>query len=176
MMWKIWRVQKSDILLQESMRHHYSKPRGFVGRQLFYRIYYNDHFHGCIGFGSAVLHLPGRKVDWPLNNGVNNIFYQIWPWNGEKYPLRNFTTKALLEAEKIAKEDYKSWYGDEVKWFESLVELPRTGDLYLKAGYKEIGITQGKTCVRTWGQSTDSWGGRRVWDIGNPKRVFFKTA
>lgn len=45
--------------------------------------------------------------------------------------------------------DWKQKYGDDVIAFETLIELPRTGELYKRAGYKEIGITKGYTCKRS---------------------------
>lgn len=133
--------------------------------------------YGCIAFGSATKHLPNREILGSLNNGLNNIFYHVErPEGVAKYPLRNFTTSVLRQAEELAMKDYEEKYGDKVTWLETLVELPRTGDLYLKAGYIETGITKGFTCKRVSGVSTDSWGGRRVWDHNNlrPKRVFQK--
>ena len=169
------RIKKSDEFLKSLMAVHYSQPKGFVGRQIFYKIRYDKTIYGCIAFGSATRHLPGREILGNLNNGLNNIFYHVFPPEG-KYPIRNFTTKCLLEAEKLAVLDYKENYGDHVNWLETLVELPRTGDLYLKAGYEEVGLTKGFTCKRVGGIGTDSWGGKRVWDTTNlrPKRVFFK--
>ena len=72
--------------------------------------------------------------------------------------------------------DWESKYGDKVIGFETLVELPRTGELYLRAGWSEVGITKGYTCKRVAGKGTDSWSGKRVWDTKKlrPKRVFCK--
>lgn len=174
-MFSIRKINKGDQILQRMMQEHYSQPKGFVGRQLFYHIFYEDRFYGCIAFGSATLHLPGRNKYPNLNNGMNNIFYHIQKLNN-KYPCRNFTTKALLAAEPIAINDWCNYYRNEVYWLESLVELPRTGDLYKKAGYINVGITKGYTCKRIAGKGTDSWGGQRVWDRINlrPKLVFIK--
>lgn len=168
-------TRKNDPDLQRLMSVHYSQPKGFVGRQLFYRIEYNGVLYGCIAFGSATKHLPGRKLPFHLNTGMSNIFYHVEKQNGA-YPKRNFTTYALLEAEKVATIDYEIKYKDKVNWLETLVELPRSGDLYLKAGYTLVGITKGYTCKRIAGESTDKWTGRRVWVHVNlrPKSVFVK--
>jgi len=168
-------IKKSDPLLRTLMEDHYSQPKGFVGRQLFYEISFAEKIYGCIAFGSATRHLPNRPANDNLNAGLNNIFYHIVKPDGG-YPIRNFTTYCLLNAEKRACEDYERKYGDRVQWLETLVELPRTGDLYRKAGYQEIGLTKGYTCKRIGGESTDSWGGKRIWDTKNlrPKRVFYK--
>lgn len=171
----IVRTSKADTDLQAMMAVHYSQPKGFVGRQIFYRIEHDAKLYGCIAFGSATKFLPGRKLSWPLSAGMNNIFYHVEKISG-RYPLRNFTTKALLIAEPIAAADYEAKYGSVVRWLESLVEYPRTGDLYLKAGYTHVGDTKGYTCKRMAGTGTDSWTGKRVWDTKNlrPKRVFIK--
>ena len=73
-------------------------------------------------------------------------------------------------------EDWKTKYGDLVLGFETLVELPRTGEVYKRDGWTEVGLTKGYTCKRTKGKGTDSWSGKRVWDTINlrPKRVFCK--
>ena len=146
----------------------------WVGRY-FTKLLTTELFYGYIAFGSATRHLPGRAVIGDLKNGVNNIFYHIEKVEG-KYPKRNFTTFSLLEAEKKVIIDYPKKYSDNVHWFETLVELPRTGDLYKKAGYDLVGQTKGFTCKRTAGQGTDSWTGQRVWDTVNlrPKLVFVK--
>lgn len=171
----IVKTTKGDPDLKSMMVRHYSQPKGFVGRQLFYRIEQNNILYGCIAFGSATKHLPGRNIIGSLNNGLNNIFYHIEK-RDEKYPLRNFTTYCLLQAEKIAAIEYELQYGDEVKWLETLVELPRSGDLYLKAGYIFVGTTIGYTCKRVAGKGTDSWGGKRIWNKTDlrPKKVFVK--
>jgi hypothetical protein len=65
-------------------------------------------------------------------------------------------------------------YGDVPIGFESLVELPRSGEVYKRDGWTEVGVTKGQTCKRIAGKGTDSWTGRRVWDTKNlrPKRIF----
>jgi hypothetical protein len=103
---------------------------------------------------------------------VNNIFYHIEP--GAGYPLRNFTTRVLREFRKQIAGDWQDKYGQSVMGFETLVELPRTGELYRRDGWTEVGITKGQTCKRVAGKGSDSWTGKRVWDTVNlrPKRVF----
>lgn len=93
------------------------------------------------------------------------------------YPERNFTSKVLLAFEDRSASDWEEKYGDKVLAFESLVELPRSGELYRRAGYTKIGTTQGITCRRVPGNSpSEKWKGRRVWDYDNPrpKYVFCK--
>lgn len=172
-------ITKADKGFRASWLEHYSHPKGFVGRQLFYRIDYDDITYGYIGFGSATRHLAGRPhwyVDTiGLNHGLNNTFYHVYRVNG-KYPCRNFTVQVLLRAENAAREDYERKYFDRVRWLETLVELPREGRLYRMAGYEEVGLTKGFTCKRIAGQGSDGWSGKRVWDLQNlrPKRVFIK--
>jgi hypothetical protein len=59
------------------------------------------------------------------------------------------------------------------------VELPRTGECYLRDGWQEIGVTKGFSCKRTNEESdisTDIWTGRRIWDTSSlrPKRIFVR--
>jgi len=172
-------VAKNDPELHRLMAVHYTHPKGFVGRQLFFHITWAGTLYGCIAFGSATRYLPGRPTSVAdLTHGLNNIFYHIEKQDG-RYPCRNFTTRALLLAEPLAIAAYETRYHDAVWWLESLVELPRTGDLYRKAGYREVGITKGYTCRRVGGNVlTEVFDGRRVWNMDpnslRPKRVFLK--
>lgn len=165
---------------------HYSQPKGFVGRNICYAVMVEDTYYGAIVGGSSTLHLAGRDEFFGLTKEikrdtlkqiVNNIFYHIEKRNG-RYPVRNMVPTVLgLFRERIT-VDWKSKYGDEVIGFESLIELPRTGEAYKRDGWIEVGITKGQTCKRVSGQGTDSWTGKRVWDTKNlrPKKVFVRWA
>ncbi len=158
-----------------NMDGHYSKPLGFVGRNICYAIVHDGLCYGSIAGGSATRFLPGRKVIGILNNGVNNIFYHVEKRDGQ-YPFRNFTSSVLKLYRKTVERDWSERYGDTVLWHETLVELPRTGECYRRDGWCLTGQTKGFTCKRTAGQGTDSWSGKRVWDMGTlrPKLVFVK--
>ena len=163
--------------VRAAMHSHYSQPKGFVGRQLLYRIEVDGVVYGFIGWGSATRHLPGRTFPvTTINHGLNNTFFHIGKVN-DRYPCRNFTTRVVLENEPIAVADYQKKYHDAVWWLETLVEIPRTGELYTRAGYQEVGLTKGFTCKRVAGPSSDGWTGKRVWNTTTlrPKRVFIKT-
>lgn len=175
-------ISKTDSRLQELMKVHYNQPKGFVGRSICYAILYDGTFYGAIVAGSSTLHLPNRNEFFnicksDLNHIVNNIFYHIEKING-KYPIRNFSVKVLQLWRDRVVQDWKTKYGDDVIGFESLVELPRTGEIYLRDGWIEIGLTKGYTCKRVAGMGTDSWTGKRVWNTTDlrPKRVFVKTS
>lgn len=157
---------------------HYSQPKGFVGRVLSYAVLYGEVYYGHILGGSATLHLPGRHeflgTDRSCLNGiVNNIFFHVEP-GVDGYPIRNFTTACLKLWTQVVARDWEAKYGDRVVGYESLIELPRTGECYRRAGWTEVGQTVGYTCKRAGGKGTDSWTGKRVWDVKNlrPKRVF----
>lgn len=161
------------------MADHYSKPKGFVGRQLIYKVNFEGQCYGAIAAGSATRHLPGREeffpLEPPLNNLVNNTFFHVFPAGGN-YPFRNFTSATVAAWRKRVVLDWEDEYGDSVMGWETLVELPRTGELYRRDGWTEVGQTKGYTCKRVAGESTDSWTGKRVWDTKNlrPKRVFLR--
>ena len=106
---------------------------------------------------------------------MNNIFYHVEKVNGD-YPFRWFTVAVLKLFRQQVAQDWKARYGDDVIGFESLVELPRTGECYKKDGWDLVGQTVGYTCKRTAGRGTDSWSGKRVWDTEHlrPKLVFVK--
>jgi len=166
------------------MANHYSNPKGFVGRNIVYIITFNNIYYGAIVGGSATLHLAGRNKYfndrfnkfWSLNNIVNNLFFHIEPKYG-KYPLRNFSQKILDEFQERIIIDWKQKYGDDVLGFETLIELPRTGEIYKRNKWEMIGQTIGYTCKRVAGVGTDNWSGKRVWNTKElkPKLVFAKT-
>ena len=172
------RTSSKDSRLLDRMESHYSKPKGFVGRSLCYAVIYNWRYYGHIVAGSATLNLPNRHKflgtnKEQLNNIVNNIFFNISPWD-KKYPLRNFSSLVVKTWMSRVIQDWKAIYGDEVKGFETLIEPPRTGELYLRAGFSHIGTTKGYTCKRTKGSSkSEKYTGVRVWDYENlrPKHV-----
>lgn len=187
-LWECLRLRltkRTDEKLLERMRSHYSQPKGFVGRSLCYSILLNEEYLGHIIAGSATLHLAPRDnylaslgitKGLTLNNIVNNVFYDISKPVSGKYPKRNFTSIVLKFWRKQVVKHWEQFYGDKVLIFESLVELPRTGELYLKDGWNNVGVTKGYNCKRTSGKGTDNWSGRRVWDTKNlrPKRIFVK--
>lgn len=93
-------VKRTASQLLEEMKIHYSKPKGFVGRNICYAIYEGAVCYGHIVAGSATRFLPGRS-DFlsieplkELNRIANNIFFHVEPKNGS-YPYRNFTTAVL---------------------------------------------------------------------------------
>lgn len=165
------KTKRTDPRLLARMKVHYSQPKGFVGRNICYAVSFKGDYYGHIVGGSATRYLPGRDSFCPdlslLNNGVNNVFYNVSSNN--KYPLRNFTSRVVLEYLERIEVDWYCKYGDLVYWHETLVQKPRTGDLYLKAGFKVYGETKGYSCKREGGTGTDSWSGRRVWDVSDPK-------
>lgn len=178
-------ISRTNPNILADMAKHYSKPKGFVGRNLCYAILYNNTYYGSVAGGSATLHLPGRDEFFggidsvnKLNCIINNIFYHIEKVDG-KYPTRNFTQYVLNEFCIRVSRDWEDRYGDKPVGFESLVELPRTGELYTRCGWTQVGITKGFTCKRVGGMghyAKDIYTGLRVWDYTHlrPKLVFCK--
>ena len=170
-------IKRTDPRILSNMAVHYSQPKGFVGRNICYAVLFDGRYYGAIVGGSATLHLVGREEFFgttpPLNQLVNNIFYHIESLSG-RYPMRNMVPAVLATFRRQIVVDWESKYGDTVLGFESLVELPRTGECYRRDGWTEVGLTKGYTCKRVGGSGTDSWSGKRVWDTKNlrPKRVF----
>ena len=165
---KLTQTKRTDKRLLERMKIHYSQPKGFVGLSICYAITYNNIYYGHIIAGSATRFLPNRNeylgIDISqLNNIINNIFFNVSPVNNG-YPARNFTTNIIRKFIKRVTRDWKIKYGDDVIGFETLVEKPRTGELYKRAGWKCIGETKGYTCKRISGKGSDSWSGKRIWN------------
>lgn len=177
-MLKLEIIKRTDPRLLENMKNHYSKPKGFVGRNICYAVLFDNLYYGSIVGGSATLHLPNRHEFFNsdksmLNNIVNNIFFHIEKNNGH-YPVRNFGEKILKEFRNKVSKDWADKYNDTVLGFETLVELPRTGEVYLRDGWTKVGETKGYTCKRVAGNGTDSWSGKRIWNKNElrPKLVF----
>lgn len=176
-------IKRTDPRILANMAVHYSQPRGFVGRNICYAILFDETFYGCIVGGSATLHLPGRNEYFGLtsnepanlNRIVNNIFFHVEKVDG-RYPVRWFTVEVLAAFREKIRIDWLNRYGDEILGYESLVELPRTGECYKRDGWDLVGQTIGYTCKRISGKGTDDWSGKRVWDTKNlrPKLVFVK--
>lgn len=181
---ELQKIKRTDLRLLKNMAIHYSQPKGFVGRNICYAIVVDGVYYGAIVGGSSTLHLIGRDEFFGITKEnkttmllriVNNIFYHIEKQN-RRYPIRNMVPRVLAEFRNRIVQDWFAKYGDEVIGFESLIELPRTGDAYKRDGWQEVGITKGQTCKRVAGKRTDNWTGKRVWDTKNlrPKRVFVK--
>ncbi len=172
------RIMRTDGDLVKNMARHYSAPKGFVGRNICYQVSYCGKTYGHIVGGSATRFLPGRNEFFgmtieDLNFVVNNIFFHIEKIGG-KYPIRNFAQSVIAMFRRVIFKDWTEKYGDKIIGFESLVELPRSGECYRRDGWIEVGKTIGYTCKRTSGKGTDDWSGKRVWDTENlrPKLVF----
>jgi len=168
-------TKRTDPKLLERMAIHYSQPKGFVGRNICYAIYYEGIYYGHIVAGSATRFLPGRNEYLnitlnELNKVVNNIFFNISAVG--KYPIRNFTTKVVKEFCVRVQDDWANKYNDVVVGFETLIEKPRIGELYKRAGWKVVGETKGYTCKRVSGKGTDNWTGKRVWNTKYLKPKF----
>ena len=186
-------TKRTDPRLLERMKNHYSQPRGFVGRNICYAVMWGDLYYGHIVAGSATRFLKGRNeflgIDISqLNQIVNNVFYNVSPIglhqsplfgsNSNRYPCRNFTSRVVKEFERRSAIDWLDKYGDTIIGYETLVEKPRTGSLYKRAGWEVVGETIGYSCKREAGTGTDSWTGKRVWitdkDKLRPKIVLCK--
>lgn len=178
-------IKNSDSRLRIGMQHHYSNPKGFVGRNICYEIKYDGVLYGHIVAGSATKNLPVERWEFfggkvPLNNIVNNTYFHIEPINGG-YPIRwQFVAKVIQQWRLRVPEDWPTKYnGDQVLAFETLVEPPRTGSSYLQDGWIKLPtMTLGYTCKRTAGKGTDSWSGKRVWNTNRdelrPKHILVR--
>lgn len=162
-------ISRTYPKLLVNMKNHYSQPKGFVGRNICYAVVHDLNYYGAIVGGSTPKYLVGENRP-PLNNIVNNIFFHI----EGPYPIRNFSQTVLQLYRKHIELDWFLKYGDFVERHETLVELPRSGEIYRRDRWTLEGQTKGFTCKRTGGKGTDTWTGKRVWDVDNlrPKLVF----
>jgi hypothetical protein len=176
-------VGKFDMNLRLYMQNHYTQPKGFIGRSIQYLIYYDGVLYGAITGNSPIQHLVGRlthlyeyyhcKMD--LDFIVNNQFFHIDKSCG-RYPTRNFASKVLDYYKQKISEDWKHKYGFPIVFFETLVEPPRTGELYIRNGWDYLGMTKGFTCKRGGGAGTDNYTGKRIWNLDKlkPKHIFMQ--
>ncbi len=149
-MFSLVRIKRSDPRILSDMAVHYSHPKGFVGRNICYAIMVGAIYYGAIVGGSSTLHLVGRDKFFGITTEnkkeklvqiVNNIFYHIEKKNG-RYPIRNMVPAVLRAFRERISLDWKEKYGDTVVGFESLIELPRTGEAYRRDGWIEVGVTK----------------------------------
>lgn len=170
---------KGDDEVKYLMSIHYNHPKGFVGRQIIYKIYKDDIFIGVITGGSATLYLPNRNEffgnDFNLNQIINNNFFHLI----ENHNDKNLGTKVLSKWRKQVVIDWINRYGGTVIGFETLVELPRSGAMYKADNWSLVGQTKGFTCRRISGTEKGLFrGGKRVWNTNEdelkPKLVFCK--
>ncbi len=189
------RISKGDVLLRIASNNHYSEPGGFVGRFLGYAIWCERDYLGVIVAGSATMHLVGRNeffgtTSADLNGIINNSLFHIEkPWDEppfhyvagsggihveerrRPYPMRNITNQILAAWRSMAKKDWEATYHDVVIGFESLVQIPRTGEIYRRDGWDFVGETKGFSCRRIGGDnSTEKFDGKRVWTFDPSKR------
>lgn len=178
-------VPNSNTFLWTDMWEHYSQPNGFVGRNICYLIYNDGVRYGSIVGGSATLFLPGRQNFYlrrgiqaiQLEEVINNTFFHIQKVDG-KYPTHNFVPKVLAAWRMAITRRWIEKYGNFVIGFEALVELPRSGECYLRDKWIAVGETKGYTCKRLPGKGSDNWTGRRKWNTTEvaPKLVFCRMA
>lgn len=161
-------TKNTDGRLRARMRDHYSHPKGFVGRNICYAIVFDGVYYGHTVGGSATRFLKGRNefLEISLDNlncVVNNVFYNVSKVDG-RYPIRNFVPFVIRRFVSTISIDWYEKYGDSVLGFETLIEKPRSGECYRRAGWSLVGETKGYTCKRIAGKGTDSWSGKRVWN------------
>ena len=122
-------IKRTDPRILSDMAVHYSKPGGFVGRNICYAVMFDDVYYGAIVGGSSTLHLVGRDDFFGLTKEtkrqalrqiVNNIFYHIEK-KGGKYPVRNMVPAVLKLFRQRVVLDWRLKYGDDVIGFESLI-------------------------------------------------------
>lgn len=140
-----WRTENSSDLIKRF--HGYVPSTHYVGRQLNYSIWCQGHEIGFTGIGSAILAMGGRDkfIGWTKQQRMAHITNVANNW---RYTLinnlpPNTGSKVLGLVTRRAREDWKNRYGDELVLLETLVELPRTGKVYIAAGWKPVGNTIG---------------------------------
>lgn len=127
--------------------HGYVPTTQYVGRQCNYSIWCEGHEIGFTGIGSAIMSMGGRDrfIGWNKQQRMHNLTKIANNW---RYTLinnlpKNTGSKVISMAINQARIDWKKKYGDELMLLETLVELPRTGTVYIASGWVPVGETLG---------------------------------
>ena len=119
-------VKSSDPLYKQFRSRHYIPPKGAVGQQLQYLVFYGSEVVGVIGGASAVFTNQARDEFWQfsadrdtktrqLNSVINNNVFRL------EYPAPNLATMVLAMWRKRIVQDWEHLYGVQVAGFETFV-------------------------------------------------------
>lgn len=144
--------------------HGYKPKSDYVGRQMNYLLSMDNKPIGTIGLGSPILLLPTRDehIGWGRDTTYNednpkwkNLqkIANNWRFTLKPNLPKNTGSKVLSRLLKLAKNDWKSKYGEQLYLLETLVEPPYTGKVYLASGWDFIGYTSGFTSKRPDGSA-----------------------
>lgn len=156
-------TRKTFKMLTEKW-HGYKPEANYVGRQLNYIIYMDRIPVGTMGLGSPILLLPTRDeyIGWGRDTTYNEDnpkwkhlqkIANNWRFTLKPNLPKNTGSKCLSILLKIAKNEWKSKYGEQLYLLETLVEPPYTGKVYEASGWKYIGDTSGFTSKQPDGSS-----------------------
>ena len=148
-------VKSSDPLYKQFRSRHYIPPKGAVGQQLQYLVFYGSEVVGVIGGASAVFTNQARDEFWQfsadrdtktrqLNSVINNNVFRL------EYPAPNLATMVLAMWRKRIVQDWEHLYGVQVAGFETFVVeerlwngKTRNGACYRADNWELLGITRG---------------------------------
>ena len=148
-------VKSSDPLYKQFRSRHYIPPKGAVGQQLQYLVFYGSEVVGVIGGASAVFTNQARDEFWQfsadrdtktrqLNSVINNNVFRL------EYPAPNLATMVLAMWRKRIVQDWEHLYGVQVAGFETFVVeerlwngKTRNGACYRADNWEMVGITKG---------------------------------
>jgi len=164
MMIELKLTKQNDELARYYISNHYTKPRGFIGRNVTYLIVVNDCICGVIVGGSTSLHLLNRKNffgDCDIQDIINNRLFRL------ENNLPNLGTQVLKIWRKQVCIDWNRKYNSNPIGFETLVKPPLTGAVYRADNWIFGGMTRGYTCKVPKH-------GVRVWYKTEPRLIFFR--
>lgn len=160
------RVKQNNIFARYYISNHYTKPRGFIGRNITYLIIVDDDVCGVIVGGSTSLHLPNRFSffgECNIQDIINNRLFRL-----EKN-VPNLGTQVLKLWRNKVVLDWYSKYNSKCIGFETLVKPPLTGSVYKADNWFFGGMTKGYTA-----KAIKHGRKNRLWIKIEPRYIFFK--
>lgn len=142
----LFRVKRGDGYWSYLKRIHYANIQETIGRQLHYLVLYHGHIVGAITAAQSIWSSKPRDVFWGLNtlnrefllnNIICNTFFRL------EGRVENLGTRVLRLWRIQSARDWEQEYGDRVMGFETMVEPPRTGAMYLADNWVYVGDTAG---------------------------------
>jgi hypothetical protein len=173
MLLKFERVSTQDSWFLKTLREHYTGSRGApYGKKLGYIVFADDDEPiAALGLGEPTFKLAARRRlgledGRPLPYTVNNFLYR------RVSNLGPSGSHLLRTWHEIASDDWETRYGWRPVHWETLVDpahVPGSvpGLSYLRIGYRQLGMTTGRTVRRPTH-------GRREWADGPQRLVLYR--
>lgn len=169
------RVSAQDKAFLAALHRHYTKARGAPpGKKMVWRIEEDRTVRGYVGLGEPPYKLAARRAlgiadARPLPRTVLNFVYRL------EAPGELKASAILKLWHVVAAAEWAAKYGWAPEHWETMVdpkevtsEVP--GACFRRAGYRSLGMTTGRSVVRTGRAYTEA----RTWVDASPKLVLYR--